>query len=260
MSDFYTPLRTRADSIYDPKRTEPFKLSRSKIENFIKCPRCFYMDRRLGINPLPGFPFSLNSAVDTLLKKEFDKYREEGRLHPLMTENGINAIPFRHEKINEWRENFKGVQYLHTPTNFLVTGAVDDVWVDPDGTLIVADYKATSKAEEITALDKDWQAGYKRQSEVYQWLLRHNGFKVSDTAYFVYANGDTEKDAFSNRLEFDTRLIPYTGNDSWVEPTLEKIKKCLDNDRIPESGEDCDTCAWRKVTNNKENLSKDIEK
>ncbi|MBN2307064.1 PD-(D/E)XK nuclease family protein [Candidatus Peregrinibacteria bacterium] len=247
MSDYYTPLRTR--NIYDPSSKEPFRLSRSRIENFVNCPRCFYLDRRLGVNPHPGFPFTLNSAVDALLKKEFDKYRNEQKAHPLMTENGIEAVPFQHEKMDEWRENFKGVQFLHEPTNLLITGAVDDIWVKPDGELIVADYKATSKAEEITALDKDWQDGYKRQSEVYQWLLRQNGFKVSDTAYFVYANGDTEKEAFNNRLEFDTRLIPYTGDDSWVEPTLKKIKECLDSDEIPESGEDCDSCAYREAAN-----------
>lgn len=249
MSDYYCPTRTRADSIYDPKRSEPFKLSRSKIESFVNCPRCFYLDRRLGVNPHPGFPFTLNSAVDALLKKEFDKYRAEGKPHPLMLENKVDAVPFRHEKIDEWRENFKGVQFLHEPTNLLVTGAVDDIWAAPDGTLIVADYKATSKAEEITALDKDWQDGYKRQSEVYQWLLRQNGFKVSDTAYFVYANGDTGKEAFNNTLTFDTRLIPYTGDDSWVEPTLKKIKKCLDSAKIPASGRKCDSCAYWNAVN-----------
>jgi len=65
-------------------------------------------------------------------------------------------VPFVHEMIDEWRENFKGVRALHEPTGFLITGAVDDVWVKSDGELIVADYKATSKNDEITALDQDW--------------------------------------------------------------------------------------------------------
>jgi len=201
----------------------------------------------LGVNPHPGFPFTLNSAVDALFKKEFDKYRAEQKPHPLMQEYKIDAVPFQHKDIDEWRENFKGIQFLHKPTNLLIAGAVDDVWVKPDGQLIVADYKATSKAEEITALDKDWQDGYKRQSEIYQWLLRQNGFKVNKTAYFVYANGDTDKPAFGNKLEFETRLIPYKGDDSWVEPTLKKIKKCLDSNKIPKSDPDCDSCAYREA-------------
>ena len=47
--------------------------------------------------------------------------------------------------------------------------------------LIVVDYKATSKNSEVN-LDAEWQIGYKRQMEFYQYLLRNNGFKVSDTS------------------------------------------------------------------------------
>lgn len=248
MANNYNPPRSR--NIYDPDSSEPFKLSRSRIENFVKCPRCFYLDRRLGVDQVPGYPFTLNSAVDALLKKEFDGYRKKQKPHPLMVENKIDAVPFAHEMIDEWRENFKGVQFLHEPTNFLVTGAVDDVWVKPDGKLIVVDYKATSKQEEITALDKDWQDGYKRQSEIYQWLLRQNGFKVSDTAYFVYANGDTDKEVFENKLEFDTRLIPYTGNADWVESTLMEIKKCLDSNTLPAQNPECDWCKYQGAVDN----------
>ena len=65
---------------------------------------------------------------------------------------------------------------------------IDDVWVNPAGELMIVDYKSTSKDEKIEVLDKEWHDGYKHQMEVYQWLFRRNGFKVSDTGYFVYAN------------------------------------------------------------------------
>jgi hypothetical protein len=86
---------------YNSQSQEPFKLSRTKIENFIKCPRCFYMDRKLGIAQPPGFPFTLNSAVDCLLKKEFDIYRSKQTMHPLMEHYGLKAVPFRDEKMGE---------------------------------------------------------------------------------------------------------------------------------------------------------------
>ena len=56
---------------YIPEKKDLYKLSRSKVDFFLNCPRCFYMDRRLGIVQPPGFPFNLNSAVDNLLKNEF---------------------------------------------------------------------------------------------------------------------------------------------------------------------------------------------
>jgi len=243
MSQYYNPNRKR--NIYDPNSSELFRLSRGKIDNFIKCPRCFYFDRRLGVAQPPGYPFSLNSAVDKLLKKEFDIHRAKGTKHPLMEHYGVDAVPLAHEKIDEWRDSLRaGITFKVDGENVVITGGVDDVWVRPDGEFIIVDYKATSKEEEVT-LDADWQIGYKRQMEIYQWLFRKNGFQVSSTGYFVYCNGDTDKEAFDGKLEFDIKIIPYTGDDSWVEKTVLKAIECLKGDNLPEPGEDCDFCKYR---------------
>lgn len=245
MSQYYNPNRTR--NIYNPNSNELFRLSRSKIDLFINCPRCFYLDRRLGVSQPPSYPFSLNSAVDKLLKKEFDSHRAKGTKHPLMEKYGIDAIPLAHEKINEWRDSLRGGITVHIDdTNVVITGGVDDIWVSPSGEYIVVDYKATSKDEEVT-LDAEWQDGYKRQMEIYQWLFRKNGFKVSDTGYFVYCNGNTDKEAFDAKLEFDIKLIPYRGNTNWVEETIKKAIDCLKSDEIPESHPDCDFCKYRRA-------------
>jgi RecB family exonuclease len=243
MSEYYKPNRTR--NIYDPKSKKAFKLSRSRIENFRNCPKCFYLDRRLGVGQPPGYPFNLNSAVDKLLKKEFDVHRAKQIAHPLMKAYGLDAVPYQHEMMDEWRENFKGVQYHHEPTNFIITGAVDDLWQDEKGEIIVVDYKATSKTSQVS-LDADWQDGYKRQMEIYQWLLRRNGLNVSNTGYFVYCNGKTDRVAFDAKLEFDIDLLPYTGDDSWIEGTLHEIKKCLDGE-MPDPDPECDFCNYRKA-------------
>ena len=120
--------------------------------------------------------------MDHLLKKEFDVHRAKGSAHPLMTAYGIDAVPFDHPEMDKWRENFVGVQFLHRPTNFLVTGAVDDVWKSNNGKLIVVDYKSTSKDGEV-GIEAEWQGGYKRQMEIYQWLfaeerLRHVRYRL----------------------------------------------------------------------------------
>ena len=236
---------------YNPKRGPSWnyggnnwKLSRSKIDLFIECPRCFYIDNKLGTKR-PGIPsFQINKAVDHQLKQEFDVYRAEDTQHTLQKEYGIDAKPAPHEKIDEWRENFKGVQYLHEPTGLLVSGAIDDLWINKNGEYIVVDYKATAKNDPVQELDSKWHEGYKRQMEVYQWLLRKNGLKVSDTGYFVYCTGKYDQKAFDKKIEFDVALIPHIGDDKWVEPTIHEIKKCLDNNNLPESGKDCEHCAW----------------
>lgn len=235
----------RTRNIFNPRNHEAFKLSRSKLELYFECPRCFYLDRRCGVGRPSGPPFTLNSAVDTLLKKEFDIHRAHQSSHPLMDQYGIDAVPFQHEKMNEWRENFKGVQYYHEPTNFIITGAVDDIWINPRGDLIVVDYKATSTENEIT-LDAEYRQAYKRQMEIYQWLLRRNDFSVSQTGYFVYANGDKDKEAFDGRLEFNVQIIPYEGDDGWVERTIIAAKKCLLG-KIPKVSSHCGFCVYRSV-------------
>jgi CRISPR/Cas system-associated exonuclease Cas4 (RecB family) len=113
--------------------------------------------------------------------------------------------------------------------------------------LIIVDYKSTSKEEKVS-LDKEWQIGYKRQMEIYQWLFRQNDFKVSKTGYFVYCNGKTDREAFDAKLEFDIDLIAYTGDDSWIPETLNDIRKCLMNEKPPAPAKECDYCAYRKAS------------
>jgi len=246
MSQYYNAHRTR--NLYDPASAKPFKISRSKIDLFIECPRCFYIDRRLGVGRPPGFPFTLNSAVDSLLKAEFDSHRKAGTAHPLMQAYGLAARPAIRDELNEWRENFKGVQYLHDPTNLIITGAIDDLWIDDNDNYIVVDYKATAKAEPVTSLNQAWQAGYKRQMEIYQWLLRRVGLSVSDTGYFVYCTGRPDAEAFDARIDFDIHLIPYEGRDDWVEPTIHDLHRCLQSEAIPDAGKECDYCAYVTAT------------
>lgn len=244
MSQYYNPRRTK--NKFSPESTEPFALSRSKIDLFLECPKCFYLDRRLGVGRPPGFPFSLNSAVDKLLKKEFDIYRAKASAHPLMAKYKIDAVPFKHDNLEDWRNNFVGVRFLHKKTNFIVTGAVDDIWEAPSGEIMVVDYKATSKEGEVS-LDAEWQDGYKRQMEVYQWLLRQNDHIVSNTGYFVYCNGISDKEAFDAKLEFDVKVIPYKGSDDWIEEALIGAKKCLLLDEPPKESESCDYCLYREA-------------
>ena len=239
MQSQYRAQRVR--NIFCPTNTTRFKLSRSKIENFIRCKRCFYLDRKCGVGQPPMFPYTLNNAVDALLKKEFDQFRAASKAHPYMIEHGINAIPFAHPDFVIWRKKQHGIEFRHEATNFTVYGEVDDVWINQNGELIIVDYKATSIKEEVGLNNRD---SYKRQMEVYQWLFRKNGFKVSDTSYFVYCNGDSSRGTFAGALQFKISLLPHIGDDSWVEKVLFDIHACLSQDVLPQSSPTCDYCKY----------------
>ena len=240
---------TRKRNIFDPKSTKPFELSRTKIELFITCPRCFYLDRRLGVSPLRGPSFNINEAIDILFKKEFDIYRKKQEVHPLVASEGLSLVPYQHTDLDIWRNPFEGVRHHHEESNFIVFGGIDDIWSDDTETLSVVDYKATSKDGEIS-LDAEWQNSYKRQLEVYQWLFRNNGFSVSSIGYFVYTNGDRTKESFKDTLNFKTKLISYDGNTDWIDSTLIKAKETLSSDSIPNAGRYCDLCKYRDASGN----------
>jgi hypothetical protein len=219
---------------------------------FTECPRCSYLDLRLGVKR-PSMPsFTLNNAVDELFKKEFDTHRAGKTTHPLMKAYGIDAVPFDDERMDEWRDALKrGVKTHHLESNLIVRGGIDDIWQTPSGELIVVDYKATSKKVGPSSED-DLYDSYKKQVEVYQWLFRRNGFTVSPTAYFVYANGLSDAKAFDAKLEFDIKLVPYTGSDAWIEPTLMRLKETMASDDIPAVGTSfgggpCEHCEYREA-------------
>jgi hypothetical protein len=165
--------------------------------------------------------------------------------HPLMKKYNIDAIPFMHPMMDEWRENFKGVQYHDKINNLIIFGAVDDIWVTPQKELCVVDYKSTSTKGPIT-LEGQWKEAYKRQMEIYQWLLRKQDLSVSNIGYFVYCNADKEKEAFDEKLIFDLEIIPYEGDHRWVDDVIVRALECLKSDVVPEFNEACEHCQYAK--------------
>ena len=216
------------------------RISRSKVDLFIECPLCFWLDQKAKIKRPSGPPFSLNVAVDHLFKNEFDLSRGKG-VPARLAKEGLSFIPAEHPKLNQWRENFKGVTRQFGDIEFF--GAIDDLWVDMFGVHYVVDYKATSKADEVS-LDADWQISYKRQVEFYQWLLRGNNLQVSNQAWFVYTNGIKDDSAFNDVLRFKTKLLPYEGDGSWIEPTLTSLINCLNSETPPQCNEGCAYCQF----------------
>jgi len=248
-------MAKRKNNTYKYEKGKSFKVSRSGIDSFIKCPRCFYINKVLNIKDIGGPGFSLNSAVDELLKKEFDYYREKKAPHPITKTINRTIIPYQHEDLELWRNNFKGVSYHHKETDLIISGAVDDVWVEVEtDKLIVVEYKSTSTSKEISLDDgTEWKEAYKRQIDIYQWLLRKNNFEVSDISYFVYVNGLKNLDMFDNTLHFETFLLEYTGSDEWVESVIFEIKNLLDMKSIPKSNENCETCSYVQSVFEEEN-------
>ncbi len=229
---------------YDNLVDAPYSISRSKLELFLNCPRCFYVENKFGVN-LPNYStYQLNHAVDKLLKREFNHYRLFALKHPIMKEYSLDAIPFFHEKIKEWQDtNNGGIKFHHPDTNFIVTGAIDDLWVNSINEIIVVDYKATA-IEGSAGPTGRWLKSCQRQLDVYAWLLQKNNFNVHELGYFVYCNGNTKQKKLNVTLNFDISLIPHKIDTTWIEDALHKAYVCLNNNTIPNYTKKCQICTF----------------
>ena len=222
------------------------KLSRTTVEKYLSCPRCCVLDKKFKIKP-PSLPFTLNIAVDNLCKNEFDYYRKRNKPHPLFLKHDIDAVPFNHEKIDQWRSNFTGIHYISKEKNYDFGGAIDDVWQKSNGELIVADVKATSKnnfdwAETFNKYE--YPKAYKRQLEMYQWLLKKNGFKVAEEAYLLYFNAKKNEEFFNNKLNFEVHLVKIICSSDWVERKVEETVNLLRSDLFPKASSNCEVCNY----------------
>ena len=236
---------------YKPDHPEPYEVSRSQIQAFMNCPACFWMSRSKGIK-FPGMPgFLLNTATDTLLKKDFDKYRKLHKPHPFMERHGLgHLIPYNHPDFGTWTKSLQlGLRTHHNASNFIIGGGLDDVWHDPKtDEIFIVDYKSTAgkRNDDLTALQEislfgAYKETYKRQMDMYQWIMRQNGFNVNKTGYFVYVNGDQHfEDGMLDlnkdkaNMKFNVQLLSYDGDDSWVNQKIIDLKNCIEAIDCPE--------------------------
>jgi hypothetical protein len=218
--------------------SKTIKISRSGLKLFLDCPRCFWLDVNHKIKRPPSFPYTLASAVDFLVKQEFDKYREKGTLPPIFEKNKIKAELYAGEDLQKWRHNFTGIQYYDESLNATLYGAVDDILEFPDNSLAVVDYKSTGSTE-IRIYDD-----YQKQMDVYTWLLQRNGFKTSDNAYFVYYIVDKTGGGFANALPFNEELREVGVRPEWVSDAFEKAITTARQKTVPKHALECVHCKY----------------
>ncbi len=253
MSPQTAPEKKRGPTLFVPGSEKPFQLSRYRIERFMGCARCFWLELRRGLKRPEPHPYTLNNAVDLLVKREFDLCRTRGEPHPIMTRFGIKGVPFNHPELHNWQlaTKGKGMRFLHTETNLDIMGSPDDIWRVDESTglhLSVVDTKATS-AKETHPIEDDWWKSYRRQIDIYVWLLKRQvpGYPVSRTGYFLLLNGDMMRPAFNWQLEFEPTIVTYQSDDSWVEPAICRAHACLMSDVCPPYADGCELCTYRRT-------------
>jgi CRISPR/Cas system-associated exonuclease Cas4 (RecB family) len=222
-------------------------ISRHHLEEFIRCPRCIYLEIRQKIKHPGTISAGLQNAVDQLLKIEFDTYRTKKKAHPLMVRENIDAIPLLHTSLPMWRgEKREGLSIFLGDLGVRLYGYIDDVWVTPKGSLIVVDYKSTAK-KDTTDLLGSWKFSYQRQIELYSWIFKMNKFDVESKGYFLVCNADLRRTSFDQKLQFDMCLVPHNLDFSWIRPAIERYIRAITGDLVPISNPRCAYCKYRDL-------------
>ena len=214
------------------------KLSRTQLELLTTCPRCFWLQNRHGVKQPKSFPYALNTAMDGLLKAEFDEYRAAGKPHPLLTEHEVEAKLFDDvEKLEEWRNNFRGLRWIDPKTGHTLFGAVDDILEFPDDSLAVLDFKASGAREASV------YPSYQLQMDVYTFLLQRLGYRTAPKAYFAFFMA-VKDDGFNGRLPFRGQLLAVTPQPDHVYDLFKRAVALVESEQEPDAGAECDLCRW----------------
>ncbi len=215
---------------------KPLTLSPSSLNLLADCPRCFwlYVIKKIK-RPEFAFP-SLPRGMDAVLKTHFDSFRDRNQLPPEL-KGKVKAELFKDKQLlEEWRSNFKGIKYHDSRSDIGLRGAVDNI-LQKDSKLIVLDYKTRG-----FALKEDTASHYELQMDVYNFLLRKNGYRTEDHAYLLfYHPKHVEKDG---HVAFNVDLVKMPTDVSRAEVAFRKAVKILKG-KEPKPSKECQFCNWK---------------
>ena len=207
-----------------------YKLSPSSLNLFRDCKRCFWMHFNGNKRPSGIFP-SLPSGMDKVLKEYCLKLREREEM--LLDFKGKGFKFFDDPLMKDWQNNFRGIQWK-TKDVFL-RGAVDEMLVK-DGKLVVLDFKTRGYP-----CKEDTHKHYELQINMYNLLLRKNGFETKDYGYLLFYY--PKRVLAGNKIEFNTELKKMKVDVKMAETVLKKALKCLKGKK-PKDEHECHWCLW----------------
>lgn len=218
-----------------------YKLSPSSLSLMEDCERCFWLHFNGCKRPSGIFP-SLPSGMDLILKKHFDKFRDKGKLPPEIAREGeCKGCKLFDDKelLEKWRNNLRGISWQDKNGNIL-HGAVDNLLVRKEK-IIVLDYKTRG-----FPLKEDTHKSYQNQLDIYNFLLRMNGYETEDFAFllFYYPREVME----TGEVIFDTKLVKMKVDTDNAERLWKKALKILSG-KCPKrhAEDDPEKCEWCKL-------------
>ena len=210
----------------------PYKFSPSSLSLLIDCPRCFWLAFNEGIKRPEGIFPTLPSGMDRILKEHFDRFMMYGRLPPELEQlEGVKLFNNK-ELLDEWRNNRKGIRWKDGHENTLM-GALDNLLQKGDK-LIVLDYKTRGYPPK-----EDTHSHYQHQMDIYNFLLRKNGFATEEYSYLLFYHPD--KVTPTGEVIFHKQLVKVPTDPKRAEELFERALEVLGKECPEANG-----CSWCK--------------
>ena len=173
--------------------------------------------------------------MDRILKVHFDSFRDKGLLPPELEKlNGHVKLFEDVELLKVWRNNLKGIQWADENGN-IFRGAVDNL-LQKDDKLIVLDYKTRGYP-----LKDDTASHYQDQLDIYNFLLRKNGYQTENYSYLIFYHPNCVHE--NGDVDFHSDLVKVGIDIKNAEKIFKGALKILKS-KIPNSHEECSFCEW----------------
>lgn len=230
--------------LYINNNLNPFSLSRSKIDLYFDCNRCFYLDQKFGIKRPHGTPLVINNFVVKHFKNILNKYRRNQRVFPDSLKINKKLIPSNNENLENWNHPFKGISFIDKKTNFKLKANLDDVWQCEDSKkYFPVIIKSTSRKKDINSTNI-WQ-GYWKQLSLYSYLLSKNSLDISSSGILLYLNASENFPTDLKKIDFEALIFEKNLDLSWIETTLDKIFSMLNSNDVPHDNLNCKYCNYQ---------------
>ena len=205
------------------------------------CPRCFWIQRNapsgLPFQIFPGIFSSIDSYTKHVVHEWFDRHKTAPEwLADLGPLSGYLDPP-HHSKF----------RFLHAATNILLTGSPDGLFVLPDGSRMIVDYKT---AKYSGTQDKLFPI-YETQLNAYAVIAESCGFAPVSKLALIYTEPLTDKKVASmddiNRKDgflmgFSAKILPVKLDREIIEPLLARTRAILDLPSPPNGRRGCKDC------------------
>lgn len=216
-------------------------LSNSSLKEMHRCPRCFWVAKKLKVEKPKGIIPTLQRGMDTVIKEYWDnlrKSKKEVRID-IIKEPKIYLYQ-NQQNLDEWR-NWKTGLPRYSNKYVTLMGAIDEIGYEKSGNkkyLLPMDYKT----RESGVRDGYGEKWHKLQLSIYSFLL--NKAKILCTNYgiplYYFPEKVIDKNKFSFNRMHEVVLVDYI----LVEESLDKAIKILEMSKPPESNPNCEYCNW----------------